>query len=106
MRAFVWGALALLLTAGVVEAAQNTGGGAGGGASFLCGEPDNPGKCSCMGPIDSTDCKNMKKNCDGDISCGWLVDNCTCKYTPATLKKGFGNTIRQNNGSSNLKKSP
>ena len=103
MRAFVVAALTLLLTAGMVEAAQNTGGGTGG-ASFSCGEPGNPNSCSCTGPIDSTDCKNMKKNCSGDITCGWLVDNCTCKYTPETIKKGFGNTIRPNSGV--LKKSP
>lgn len=51
----------------------------GGGLSFSCNEPGWPGTCSCTGPIDSADCKAMKKNCSGDITCGWLVDNCTCK---------------------------
>lgn len=100
MRAFIFGAFVALLTCGMAEAAPNTGGGTGG-ASFTCGGPDYPGKCSCTGPADSVDCKNMKKNCDGDISCGWLVDNCTCKYT--AVRKGTGNTINKNN---QLKKGP
>lgn len=71
----------VLLSATVAHAAQNTGGGGTGGAGFTCNEPENPGRCSCMGPIDSADCKGMKKNCDGPITCGPLVDNCLCKYS-------------------------
>jgi hypothetical protein len=68
-------------------------GGGPGGAGFSCNEPGNPGRCSCTGPIDSQDCKDMSKNCDGDITCGWLVQNCTCKHKSSTLiggkKKNF-----------------
>jgi hypothetical protein len=59
-------------------------GGSGGGSGFTCGGPDFPGECSCMGPIDSADCKAMEKNCAGPIHCGWAVDNCTCDFTPLT----------------------
>lgn len=59
-------------------APKNTSGGAGLG--FDCNEPSNPGRCSCMGPIESADCKSMEKNCDGTITCGPFVDNCTCKH--------------------------
>jgi hypothetical protein len=76
-------AATFLLSAAVAQAAQNTGGGGAGGASFSCGEPETPTFCSCTGGIDSRDCKNMKKNCSGDITCPPLLDNCTCKYDAA-----------------------
>ena len=72
----------ILLSGSAVQAAQSNGGG-GGGASFSCGEPSTPNFCSCTGGIDSRDCKNMKKNCSGDITCPPLLDNCTCKYDAA-----------------------
>jgi len=59
-------------------------GGSRGGLGFSCNEPTNPRRCSCTGPIDSVDCKSMAKNCDGEISCGWAVDNCTCKHKART----------------------
>jgi hypothetical protein len=68
-------------------AAQNTGGG-GSGLGFSCGEASTPNFCSCTGGIDSLDCKNMKKNCTGDITCPPLLDNCTCKYVPAKASGG------------------
>jgi hypothetical protein len=69
---------------------QLVGGGSGGGQGFSCNEPGNPGKCNCTGPADSADCKAMEKNCSGPISCGWLVDDCTCDFKaigPGPVKK-------------------
>ncbi len=77
-----------LLSAAAAQAAQNTGGGGAGSTGFMCGEPETPNFCSCTGGIDGPDCKNMKKNCTGDITCPPLLDNCTCKYVPAKSSGG------------------
>jgi hypothetical protein len=96
-------AAALAFSASAAIAAQNTGGG-GGGLGFSCGEPETPNFCSCTGGIDSNDCKNMKKNCSGDITCPPLLDNCTCKYVP--LKSGGGGLRIEKVPAGTLKKSP
>jgi hypothetical protein len=86
-------AAVLTFAATTAMAAQNNGGG-GGGLGFSCGEPSTPNFCSCTGGIDGTDCKNMKKNCTGDITCPPLLDNCTCKYVPAKAPGGGGKTLQ------------
>ena len=57
--------------------------------SFECGDHDSS-LCSCAGPADSRDCRGMKKNCSGPITCGGLLERCTCKYTAPFTGTGGG----------------
>lgn len=79
-----------------VQATLIKGGSGGGLGAFTCGGPDFPGECSCMGPIDSSDCRGMKKNCAGPITCGPFVDNCTCPYNePLTRPPSISDVLNR-----------
>jgi hypothetical protein len=57
---------------------------------FSCGDIGNGDVCSCAGPADSRDCRGMKKNCSGPLTCGGLLVRCTCKYTAPFTGIGGG----------------
>lgn len=80
MRMFlIVAVLALVATSNQVSAASSLG--------FDCGDHD-PNLCTCKGPIDSQDCRGMKKNCSGDITCGGVLGRCRCKYVPPAIMGG------------------
>jgi hypothetical protein len=65
--------------------------GGGGGLSFDCSAGRAPdGQCVCTPPRDSQDCRDMAQYCEGEITCGWAVDDCWCNqksiFSKAILK--------------------
>ena len=77
----------LALSAASAEAAQK----GSGGLNFDCSAGRAPdGQCVCTPPRDSVDCKNMEQYCDGEITCGWAVDDCWCNQKTVfnTVPKG------------------
>jgi hypothetical protein len=83
MRIFlIVAAVSLLATSTQAFAAMDTG--------FSCGDIGNGDVCSCAGPADSRDCRGMNKNCSGPLTCGGLLERCTCKYTAPFTGIGGG----------------